>query len=138
MRSFRSGSFALIKDVKRAAHLYFINPVDADNGKRPRSASSPWPIDGYMVFGLMTYGGKNKWYMRDLEGIARTQRATYIGTYGACGYDTFGPFKLVGGVMKGHPTAEEVQGAADWYKRLVEEYGGAIQNEYVKRREREA
>lgn len=95
-------------------------------------------FDGYMVFGLMTYGGKNKWYTRDLEGIARAQRATYIGTYGACGYDTFGPFKLVGGVMKGHPTAEEVQGAADWYERLIEEYGEPIQNEYVKRRKREA
>ena len=94
-------------------------------------------FDGYMVFGLMTYGGKNKWYTRDLEGIARAQRATYIGTYGACGYDTFGPFKFVGGVMKGHPTAEEVQGAADWYKRLIEEYGEPIQNEYVKRRKRE-
>ena len=81
-------------------------------------------FDGYMVFGLMTYGGKTNGIRAISRGIARAQRATYIGTYGACGYDTFGPFKLVGGVMKGHPTAEEVkEQAADWYERLIEEYG---------------
>lgn len=93
--------------------------------------------EGYMVFGLMTYGGKNKWYTREIEGIARTQRATFIGTYGCFGYDTFGPFKMVGGLMKDHPTPDEVQSAADWYGRLIEEYGAPIQDEYEKRRRRE-
>lgn len=94
--------------------------------------------DGYMVFSMMTYGGKNKWYGREVDGICRTQRATFIGAYGCCGFDTFGPFKLVGGLMKGHPTPEEVQGAVDWYGRLVDEYGEPIQAEYEKRRKREA
>ena len=34
------------------------------------------------------------------------------------GYDTFGPFKLVGGLAKGHPTQEENDGAVAFYKGL--------------------
>ena len=34
------------------------------------------------------------------------------------GYDTFGPFKLVGGLAKGHPTADEIRKAVEFYKNL--------------------
>jgi hypothetical protein len=33
-------------------------------------------------------------------------------------FDTFGPFKLIGGLKKGHPTEEEIQGAVDFYNGL--------------------
>lgn len=32
------------------------------------------------------------------------------GIYSCRGYDTFGPFKLVGGISKGHPTQAEIDG----------------------------
>lgn len=62
------------------------------------------------VFGLMTYGGKNKWYGKDIDGICRMRQAIFMGVYGCPGFDTWGPFKLAGGVQKGHPTAEEIKG----------------------------
>ena len=34
------------------------------------------------------------------------------------GYDTFGPFKLVGGIAKGHPTEAEIKGAVEFYQAL--------------------
>ncbi len=34
------------------------------------------------------------------------------------GFDTFGPFKIVGGLQKGHPTEEELQAAVEFYKNL--------------------
>jgi len=33
-------------------------------------------------------------------------------------YDTFGPFMLVGGIAKGHPTADEIRKAVEFYKGL--------------------
>ena len=54
------------------------------------------------VFGLMTYGGKNKWYGKDIDGICRMRQAIFMGIYGCPGFDTWGPFKLAGGVQKGH------------------------------------
>lgn len=61
------------------------------------------------VFGLMTYGGKNKWYGKDIDGICRMRQAIFMGVYGCPGFDTWGPFKLIGGVQKGHPAAEEIR-----------------------------
>lgn len=34
------------------------------------------------VFGLMTYGGKNKWYGKDIDGICRMKQAIFMGVYG--------------------------------------------------------
>ena len=41
-----------------------------------------------------------------------------LGSYLCNGYDTFGPFKVVGGIKKGHPTEEEVEGAVAFYGSL--------------------
>jgi hypothetical protein len=45
-------------------------------------------------------------------------KAEILGSYGCLGFDTFGPFKLVGGIAKGHPTADEIQGALKFYESL--------------------
>ena len=41
-----------------------------------------------------------------------------IGEYECLGFDTFGPFKLVGGLQKGHPTEEEIRKAVEFYQGL--------------------
>ena len=41
-----------------------------------------------------------------------------MGQYNCPGFNTFGPFKLVGGTAKGHPTKEEIEGAVKFYKSL--------------------
>ena len=88
------------------------------------------------VFGLMTYGGKNKWYGKDIDGICRMRQAIFMGVYGCPGFDTWGPFKLAGGVQKGHPTAEEIKGAVDFFDKIEDEYGDIIVEEYAKREKR--
>lgn len=94
--------------------------------------------EGTFVFSLLTYGGSSKWYGRDIDGICRVQRATYLAGYGCLGFDTWGPFKLTGGMQKGHPTQEEICDAVAWYDRLVEEYGEPIQKEFDVRKRRAA
>lgn len=37
------------------------------------------------------------------------KRSKVIGKFGCRGYDTFGPFKLVGGIAKGHPNEEDIK-----------------------------
>ena len=36
-----------------------------------------------------------------------------IGKFGCKGYDTFGPFKLVGGIAKGHPAEADIKNAEE-------------------------
>lgn len=50
--------------------------------------------------------------------IADRKRCRELGAYHCLGYDTFGPFKLVGGIAKGHPTEEEIAEAVRFYQSL--------------------
>ena len=89
--------------------------------------------DGDFVFALMTYGGRNEGYTQSINDVCRLYRATYVGGYGCNGYNTSGPFKLVGGIGEKHPTEAEVQGAVDFYDELVKRYGKAIKEQRAKR-----
>lgn len=46
------------------------------------------------------------------------KNAKVLGHYGCKGYNTFGPFKLVGGTSKGHPTQEDIAKAVEFYESL--------------------
>ena len=70
------------------------------------------------VFLIETCGGPRKGYFSAMEKIAEEKHCKVIGEYECLGFDTFGPFKLVGGLQKGHPTQEEIDKAVEFYLRL--------------------
>ncbi|MGI6172898.1 MAG: flavodoxin family protein [Christensenellales bacterium] len=70
------------------------------------------------VFFLQTYGVYRKGYLDAIRSIAREKGCKELGAYGCPGFDTFGPFKLIGGVAKGHPTEQEIKNAAEFYRHL--------------------
>ena len=75
--------------------------------------------EGKDVFFLYTAGaGRNDRFVREISEAAKEKRAKILGTYGCSGYDTFGPFKLVGGLKKGHPDAKEIGEAVQFYRSL--------------------
>jgi flavodoxin len=41
-----------------------------------------------------------------------------VGEFNCAGFDTFGPLKLVGGIKKGKPDAEDIKNAEDFAKTL--------------------
>ncbi len=71
------------------------------------------------VFAIYTYAMKMGHYAKDIKALAEEKHCKWIGEYGCQGYNTFGPFKLVGGTAKGHPTEEEIQGAVEFYSHLM-------------------
>ena len=68
---------------------------------------------------LYTYGAKRDSYINKITEAIQQKGSTVIGSYGCLGFDTFGPFKLVGGIAKGHPNADEIDGAVKFVKGLV-------------------
>ena len=40
--------------------------------------------------------------------ILKEKKTDIIGKFGCKGYDTFGPFKLVGDIAKGHPDEKDL------------------------------
>lgn len=71
------------------------------------------------VFLMYTYGVKGS-YTKGIERIITEKSCRLLGTYGCRGFDTFGPFKLIGGIAKGHPDESDVKGAIEFFKRIVE------------------
>lgn len=41
-----------------------------------------------------------------------------MGEFSCKGYDTFGPFKLIGGISKGHPDKNDLDNAKAFFKGL--------------------
>lgn len=80
--------------------------------------SSP-PLRGKKVFVLCTSGSGNEKYPAAFANKLKTAGFVLLGAYHCRGLDTNGPFRLVGGISKGHPTTEEVEGAVRFYERQV-------------------
>lgn len=70
------------------------------------------------VFYIATCGSPRKNYFDSIGNIAKKRACKEIGRYLCKGFDTFGPFKMVGGIAKGHPTDEEIKEAVEFYKSL--------------------
>lgn len=73
------------------------------------------------VFFIYTHGAAGGSFLGAVRTIAERKRCRELGDYHCRGFDTFGPFKLIGGVAKGHPTAAEIAGAAAFYRGLASE-----------------
>lgn len=73
---------------------------------------------GKPVFFIYTYGGAKGTGAKELARIAAEKGCPVLGEFGCKGYDTFGPFKLVGGIAKGHPTERDLEQARAFYRGL--------------------
>ena len=68
------------------------------------------------VFLICTYGGSAAY--QSIETIIKDKHCNVIGKFSCKGYDTFGPFKLVGGIAKGHPNEKDLTAAMEFYQSL--------------------
>ena len=75
---------------------------------------------GKKIFLLYTYAMKMGHYGKDIRSLIEDKNCKLVGEYSCQGYNTFGPFKLVGGTGKGHPTELEIAGAREFYRLLCE------------------
>ncbi len=74
--------------------------------------------EGKQVFFLYTCADDSRDFAASIRAIAAKQGAEDLGTYACKGFNTYGPWKLVGGMNKKHPTADEIQGAVDFFAVL--------------------
>ena len=74
--------------------------------------------DGKPVFFLYTYGAEKKGYTKAITEAVSRHNAKIVGEYGCFGFNTFGPFKLIGGIAKGHPDQADLEGVLSFYEKL--------------------
>jgi len=72
------------------------------------------------VFFLYTCAKVSHRFTENIRKEAVKKNAALMGEYGCKGYNTYGPWKLIGGMNKNHPTDRELNGAVQFYKSLLE------------------
>ena len=82
-----------------------------------RYASDNLP-EGKPVFFIYTHGAPKGDFLKAIREVTQGKNCPELGEYRCQGFDTFGPFKLVGGIANGHPTREEISSAAAFYRKL--------------------
>lgn len=71
------------------------------------------------AFVFSTSGMGNKSYNNDIIHRLKEKRLNVVGSFASKGYDTFGPFKLVGGIAKGRPDNNDLQKAKAFAEELI-------------------
>ena len=74
------------------------------------------------VFFLYTCAMERKGFTNSIKEISLKKDAIILGEYGCKGYNTYGPWQLIGGMNKNHPTEAEIA-------EVVNFYGGLIKND---------
>ena len=70
------------------------------------------------VFFIATAGNPIGLNFNSIADIVKEKNCSEVGRYQCKGFDTYGPFKLVGGIQKGHPDEDELKAAVDFYKSI--------------------
>ena len=77
--------------------------------------------DGKDVFFIHTAGDPRENHADSAKNIASARNCRCLGVYFCKGFDTFGPFKLIGGINKQHPDEDDIKNAVSFYQGLDEE-----------------
>ncbi len=72
------------------------------------------------AFLITTSGVLNKKYGSAEKRLLEEKGVKVVGSYSCKGFDTFGPFKYIGGISKGHPNQKELEGAVQFMEKLLE------------------
>ena len=70
------------------------------------------------VFFLYTCAMDRKGFTDSIREIAAQKEAVVLGEYGCKGYNTYGPWKVIGGMNKKHPIQEEIASAVTFFENL--------------------
>lgn len=70
------------------------------------------------VFFIYTYGAEKSGYTKAIAEAVEKNSAQILGEFGCYGFNTFGPFKLIGGIAKGHPDKTDLDNVLDFYGKL--------------------
>ncbi len=75
---------------------------------------------GKKVF-FITTSAMDKDFSRSMDTALEGKNAEIMGAFSCRGYNTFGPFKLVGGTSKGHPDEKDIHDALEFYGDLIKD-----------------
>lgn len=77
--------------------------------------------DGQKAFILYTRGSKKEKAGEEVKELVEQAGLSVVGSWSCRGFDTFGPFKLVGGIAKGHPDQADMNDAVQFFEQMEQQ-----------------
>lgn len=74
--------------------------------------------DGKQTFFIYTYGAEKVGYTKAINEAVKPHKTEVLGEFGCFGFNTYGPFKIIGGIAKGHPDDTDLANALAFYEKL--------------------
>jgi len=74
---------------------------------------------GKKAFVFSTHGSPAKGHNKEFIKILTQKNFKVLGDYECQGFDTYGPFGLIGGLAKGHPNDDDLKKAAEFAEKLL-------------------
>lgn len=71
------------------------------------------------IFYVMT-SAMNKDFSKFMNQFIAGKNVEVVGSFSCTGYNTFGPFKLIGGTGKGHPDEKDLQDAVEAFGKVYQ------------------
>ncbi len=75
--------------------------------------------DNRKVFFIHTAGSPRENQNASAKEITDAHNCECLGTYYCKGFDTYGPFKIIGGINKKHPDEKDLSGAVEFVKGII-------------------
>ena len=75
--------------------------------------------EGKRVFFLYTCAKVSNRFTESVKAAAMKKRATILGEYGCKGFNTYGPWKMIGGMNRKHPSEDEISSAVRFFASLL-------------------
>ncbi len=70
------------------------------------------------VFYIYTHGAPIGGFLKGIRAVVKKKHCRELGRYHCFGFDTYGPFKIFGGIAKEHPNEKEISAVVKFYKGL--------------------
>ena len=74
---------------------------------------------GKRIFAVYTCARDNDKYGMEIAEIAQKCGCHFIGKFGCRGYNTYGPWKIIGGMNKNHPNDADFTAVCTFYKNIM-------------------
>ena len=71
------------------------------------------------IFFLYTCAKTSVRFTKTMREKAAKKNSTILGEYGCKGYNTYGPWKMIGGMNKNHPTSVEIAEAIEFFETMI-------------------
>lgn len=78
-------------------------------------------LSGKTCFTLYTCGAPSGELAAEFEQLLRKKGANVVGGWHCRGFDTYGPFKLIGGLAKGRPNEADLASAVAYMEKLLKD-----------------